>query len=1274
MVAIPVSTAYAGEGNPDPGYGVRGVAVLPTGNANQSSGASVAAQGDKAVIAGEALDDTGGGSQLRAAVTRTNADGTRDAGFGTAGQTLVPAGTGASQFNAVTLAPDGKIVAVGSAFDTGTYKILVVRFSANGVPDNTFGSQGVVLLARGNGGLAAANAVLVEGDGSVIVAGEALEGGITQMVRAKLSSGGTDQSAWGGLTDIGDGGFSRANAIGRLGDGSYVVAGEARDGGDSLPFLAHVTSSTGALDGGWGSEGDGTSLLPGDTIGGASGLTVKGGQIVITGAVADVATELLVAAFSAANGALDGSFGTGGIFHAQIGDGGTSIGHGITTDGAGRFLVAGEASHEVDGESLFGFMTVRLTPGGALDTSYGASGPEPGAAFADAPGGAAAHGNGLALAADGKALLAGRVGDGPGESLATARFCTADAQPCFSNSGDVALPPPSDLAMSEQCGSLNVAGTVALDVTGGYGGRVTVTVTSSAPALFSVTPSSQRVEAKADGPLPVGYTVTHNGNKADSATLTIDVQPEGRAPFTRTLTVRNTVLAVTAISTTTAMTPRDLQPGSPITLTVPGIDICGTPGYAGAAPPQVRVGNDLALVPGARAGASVTVTTPRLATTGVVELATLDDNKAIVSHADAPQQVVVDTYRNTMGFAFHNFHAAVSFDDMRRAFGDEDIFLCLPVPFAGCVPSGVPDPWAVTVWTVLQLGNGSCFGFSWESEWMRKGRISPARFAADATDPFSIGGKPQEGDVGDVRAQDITDEIEAAWARQFSEDYLAFYRRQTLSNIVAQTPTSLRSTIEDMLRGGDHPLLSIRDGGTLAGLHVVTAYDVESDPNEAGAYFIYVYDNNVPYDPADVEADGQRNSDRLAGTTLRYKERPVDSRIHVHADGSWQLPSSSMGAKQIANIIAGPWDLPTEDAQIVSPVSGVASAATLFIAWAGEGVANLRAVGDDPPKTPSTVTQITAGKRKLYSAPGVVNTDPATKLDVVPWTLATGGPAPVDGHFIPGDTPYRVDMRGLRNAEQTQVVFGHNTVSKITAPVKRGATNAIGVAPKQDAVSVDPAGASAKVTLEMSGRTGNGGWRTASLATTTKGKDGLRFMRGSQTYVIDHKGPAANVKLTLSSTDRSAMPQEATATLKVGHNQKLTLKPASWRKLGGGRLVVGAGGKTRRVKLHATPATKLRMGTPTVRAQGKKRTARVSLTVPADTASGAARVAFVVRRGKRRIGNGTVSAGKPGRRTLTINLPAKARRNDTLTVVGTALRARGTRFTVATATRTARVR
>lgn len=1259
LLATSAGTATADEGEPDPGYGSRGVATLATGNADRSSGEAIVMQGSQAVIAGEALDDSGGGAVLRAAITRATVDGIRDTTFGAGGQTLVaPTANGPSQFFAITDAPGNKMVAVGTADDGGTEKVLVVRFNADGSRDTTFDGDGIVLLARGNGGVAAGNAVHVEDDGSVVVAGQALDNGVTKLMRAKLNSAG-GVVAWGGLTEIGADGLARANAMRRLPDGSFVLAGEAQDGA-TQPFIAKISGTTGALVAGFGSEGNGVGLLDVDTVGGARALAVKGGQLVITGAMADGATELFAAAFSTGNGAPDTSFGAGGRLKVAIGNGGESVGRAIQVDGAGKYLIAGDASQEIDGDPVFQFMTVRLTAAGALDTTYNPAGPQPGAALGIAPGGARAYGNGLVLREDGKAVLAGRVGSGPGERLATVRFCTADAQPCFSNAGAVDLPAQSPLAMSEQCGTPDIRGVAEIAVTGGYIGRVTVNVTSSNPSLFAVSPATQRVKANADGTLPASYTITHSGNKADNATIQVEIVPEGKPPVLRTYTVSNAVLAVSSISGATAQTPRDLKPGTQLSLTVPGIAVCSTPGYVGGRPIAVRMGNDRAIATGTRVDETVTFTTPRLATTGDVELVSVDGTGKVGAQALAGS-VTVDTYRNSNGFAFKNFSAALSFDDMIEAFGADDVFVCIHVPFVGCVPSGVPDPWALTVWTLLQFGDGSCFGFSWVSEAMRKGTMSPATFKAGAKNAFEIGGKPEKGDAPAVRAQDITDEIESAWARQFSEEYMDFYRARTLSNFVSQTPSSLRQEIESMMRRDEHPLLSIRNGGSLAGLHVVTPYDIEDDPAEVGSYYIYVYDNNDPYDPADISPNGDFYSDILAGTTTNTSASRIDSRIHVRVDGSWSMPSSSFAGKQIANIIPGVWNLPPRDAEMLRPDSAISTAVTLFTAWAGEGIANLRQAGAAAPAgPPAAIDKVLVDGKEITTAP---------------WTLATGTTtAPVDGRFIPAGKPYEVQLRGTRNGKQTQAVFGQNMVSKVTTSVTNGTVDTIDVAPKSSTVTVDPSGAAEPVTVEMSARTKQNTWRTAKLDTTTRGADGLKYDRAKDSYVIDHHGPATTVHLTLSSLEKSASPQEATAKLTVGRNQKVTFKPSSWKKLGGGKLVVRAGGKTRRVSLKRTSATTLKMGTPSIRKKGRTRTARVTVTIPSGTAAGTAKLTYVVRRGTKRVRSGNVAAGRPGRRTVSFKLPSAARKGDVLTVVGTAMRPRGGGFAVATSTKSTRVR
>ncbi|MFD0373355.1 calcium-binding protein [Streptomyces sp. NPDC059071] len=128
-------------------------------------GNAVAIQPDDKIVAAGS-----GGSGV--ALLRYNADGTPDAGFGTAGRTSVafPGDGGAA--NAMALQTDGKIVVAGIADDPGSAEANdfgVARFTPNGTPDTGFGGDGFVVT--GFGDYDEARGVLVQPDGKIVAAG-----------------------------------------------------------------------------------------------------------------------------------------------------------------------------------------------------------------------------------------------------------------------------------------------------------------------------------------------------------------------------------------------------------------------------------------------------------------------------------------------------------------------------------------------------------------------------------------------------------------------------------------------------------------------------------------------------------------------------------------------------------------------------------------------------------------------------------------------------------------------------------------------------------------------------------------------------------------------------------------------------------------------------------------------------------------------------------------------------------------------------------------------
>ena len=108
------------------------------------------------------------------AVFRFNGDGTLDNSFG-AGQGFASRDVGTfDNARALALQPDGKIIAAGFTVSANglSSEIVLLRYDAGGALDATFGTGGVVMIsASGPSVVAAANAIVLEPNGTIVVAG-----------------------------------------------------------------------------------------------------------------------------------------------------------------------------------------------------------------------------------------------------------------------------------------------------------------------------------------------------------------------------------------------------------------------------------------------------------------------------------------------------------------------------------------------------------------------------------------------------------------------------------------------------------------------------------------------------------------------------------------------------------------------------------------------------------------------------------------------------------------------------------------------------------------------------------------------------------------------------------------------------------------------------------------------------------------------------------------------------------------------------------------------
>jgi uncharacterized delta-60 repeat protein len=173
----------------------------------------------------------------------TPSTGQLDPTFGTGGRALPDFG-GFGQINAVGVQPDGKIVVAGFVLNTND-DFAVARLTSTGQLDSTFGSGGVTVVDFGGDDFL--TSLLVQSNGSIVVAGTTASGcGVV-----RLNSAGQLDSTFGssGKASIDINFFGPVGLVAQS-DGSYVVGGVA-----NFRFSAARLTSAGSLDATFGTAG-----------------------------------------------------------------------------------------------------------------------------------------------------------------------------------------------------------------------------------------------------------------------------------------------------------------------------------------------------------------------------------------------------------------------------------------------------------------------------------------------------------------------------------------------------------------------------------------------------------------------------------------------------------------------------------------------------------------------------------------------------------------------------------------------------------------------------------------------------------------------------------------------------------------------------------------------------------------------------------------------------------------------------------------------------------
>jgi len=357
LVAAPVC-GWANAGDLDPTFGNNGIVITPIGNSgdNDEIAALVLQPDGKLVAAGYTAHL--GVAKYDVAVVRYGADGSLDPTFGNGGKVTTAIGSAFDRAHALVLQPDGKLVAAGSTYNQATnYDFALVRYNSDGSLDATFGSNGKVTTSIA-GGADEAFALVLQPDGKLVAAGYANQGATSNdFALARYSASGALDPTFGNggiVTTPVIRGSDQIYALGLQPDGKLVAAGT----GGVARYLAG-----GGLDDTFGNGG--LVAAPINTL--ARALVLQpDGKLVMAGLYYDpVAGANFRVVRYAANGALDDTFGSGGIANTAFPNANVAC-RALALMPDGRLVAAGQSGGN--------FALARYSRNGKPDFTFGAGG------------------------------------------------------------------------------------------------------------------------------------------------------------------------------------------------------------------------------------------------------------------------------------------------------------------------------------------------------------------------------------------------------------------------------------------------------------------------------------------------------------------------------------------------------------------------------------------------------------------------------------------------------------------------------------------------------------------------------------------------------------------------------------------------------------------------------------------------------------------------------------------------------------------------------------
>ncbi|MGB7209104.1 MAG: hypothetical protein WBD27_10630 [Pyrinomonadaceae bacterium] len=242
-------------------FGSNGI-VKTAVSSTTDTATSIAIQSDGKIVVAGYTANAGTDSM----VLRYNSNGSLDTSFDGDGKAFASFTTSTERFNSVAIQSNGKIVAAGYAYITGTARdFSAARFNTNGSLDTTFSGDGKVTTPISTASNDEANAVKIQTDGKIVLAGSATSQNSFGLVR--YNTNGTLDSTFdtdGKLNTNFTTDLDAARDLVIQSDGKLVAVGFATDGKRKVAAARY--NSNGSLDPAYGTNGKVISYGDGEAV------------------------------------------------------------------------------------------------------------------------------------------------------------------------------------------------------------------------------------------------------------------------------------------------------------------------------------------------------------------------------------------------------------------------------------------------------------------------------------------------------------------------------------------------------------------------------------------------------------------------------------------------------------------------------------------------------------------------------------------------------------------------------------------------------------------------------------------------------------------------------------------------------------------------------------------------------------------------------------------------------------------------------------------------